>query len=45
MSEISHGKGLWKFNKSLFLYKEYVKKKEQTLLTIEILDNDDLRDE
>ena len=46
MSEFSHGKGLWKFNKSLLLNKEYVEKiKEHILLTIKMLDNDDLRDE
>ena len=39
-------KGLWKFNKSLLLNKEYVEKiKEHILLTIKMLDNDDLRDE
>ena len=45
MSEFFRGKGLWKFNKSLLLNKEYVKIKEHILLTIEMLDNDDLRDE
>ena len=46
MSEVSHGKGLWKFNKSLLLNKDYVEKiKEHILLTIKMLDNDDLRDE
>ena len=46
MSEFSHGKGLWKFNKSLLLNKEYVEKiKEHILLTIKMLDKDDLRDE
>ena len=46
MSEFSHGKGLWKFYKSLLLNKEYVEKiKEHILLTIKMLDNDDLRDE
>ena len=45
MSEFSHGIGLWKFNKSLLLKKEYVEKiKEHILLTIKMLDNDDLRD-
>ena len=43
MSEFSHGKGLWK---GLLLNKEYVEKiKEHILLTIKMLDNDDLRDE
>ena len=45
MSEFFRGKGLWKFNKSLLSNKEYVKIKEHILLTIEMLDNDDLRDE
>ena len=46
MSEFSHGKALWKFNKSLLLNKDYVEKvKEHILLTIKMLDNDDLRDE
>ena len=46
MSEFSHGKGLWKFNKSLLLSKEYVEKvTEHIFLTIKMLDNDDLRDE
>ena len=46
MSGFSHGKDLWKFNKSLLLNKEYVeKKKEHILLMIKMLDNDDLRDE
>ena len=46
MSEFSHGKSLWKFNKSLLLNKEYVEKiKENILLTIKMLENDDLRDE
>ena len=44
MGEFSHGKGLRKFNKSLLLNKEYVEKiKEHVLLTIKMLDNDDLR--
>ena len=39
MSEISHRKGLWKFNKSLLTNKEYVEKiKENILLTIKLLD-------
>ena len=43
---MSHGKGLRKFNKSLLLNKEYVEKiKKHILLTIKMLDNDDLRDE
>ena len=46
MSEFFHGKGLWKFNQSLLLNKEYVGKiKEHILLTIKMLGNDDLRDE
>ena len=46
MNEISHGKSLWKLNKSILLNKEYVEKiKEHILLTIKVLDNDDLRDE
>ena len=46
MSEFCHGKCLRKFNKSLLLNKEYVEKiKEHILLTIKMLDNDDLRDE
>ena len=46
MSEFSHGKCLWKFNKPLLLNKEYVEKiKENILLTIKMLENDDLRDE
>ena len=46
MSEFSHGKGLWKFNKFLLLSKEYVEKvTEHIFLTIKMLDNDDLRDE
>ena len=46
MSESTHGKGLWRFNKSLLLNKEYVEKiKEHNFLTIKMLDNDDLRDE
>ena len=46
MSKFSHGKSLWKFNKSLLLNKEYVEKiKEHNFLTIKMLDNDDLRDE
>ena len=45
MSEFSHGKGLWKFNKSLLLNKEYVEKiKEDIVLTVKMLENDDLRD-
>ena len=45
MSEFSHGKGLWKFNKSL-LNKDYVEKiKDHILLMIKMLDNDDLRNE
>ena len=45
ISEFSHGKGLWEFNKPLLLKKEYVEKlKEHILLTIKMLDNDDLRD-
>ena len=43
MSEFCHRKGLWK---GLLLNKEYVEKiKEHILLTIKMLDNDDLRDE
>ena len=46
MSEFSQEKGLWKFNKSLLLNKEYtVEIKDHILLTIKMLDNDDLRDE
>ena len=46
MSEFSHGKGLWKFNKSLLLSKEYIEKiKEHILSTIKMLDNDELRDD
>ena len=46
MSEFSHGNSLCKFNKSLLLNKKYVEKiKEHILLTIKMLDNDDLRDE
>ena len=46
MSEFSHGKSLWKFNKSLLLNKECIEKiKEHILLTIKMLDNEDLRDE
>ena len=46
MSGVSHRKGLWKFNKSLLLNKEYVEKiKKHILLTIKMLYNDDLRDE
>ena len=45
MSEFSHGKGLWKFNKSLLLNKEYVEKiKEDIVLTVKMLENDHLRD-
>ena len=46
MSEFSHGKGLWNFNKSLLLSKEYIEKiKEHILSTIKMLDNDELRDD
>ena len=46
MGEFSHGRRLWKFNKSLLSNKEYVEKiKERTFLAIKMLDNDDLRDE
>ena len=46
MGGFSHGKGLWKFNKSLLLNKEYLEKiKEHILLTIKMFDNDDLTDE
>ena len=45
MSEFSHRKRLWKFNKSLLLNKEYVENiKEHIILTIKMLENDDLRD-
>ena len=44
--ELRFSRKLWKFNKSLFLNKEYIKKiKEHILFTIKMLDNDDLRDE
>ena len=46
MSEFSHRKCLWKLNESLLSNKEYVEKiKEHTLLTIEMLNIDELRDE
>ena len=46
ISEVSHGKGLWKFKKSLLLNKKYVENiKKHILLTIKMLDNDNLRDE
>ena len=46
MYDVPHGKALWKFNKSLLLNKKYLRKiKEHILLTIKMLDNDDLRDE
>ena len=46
MSEFSHGKSLWKFNKSLLFNKEYVENiKEHILLMIKMLDSDDLQDE
>ena len=45
-SQFSHGKVLWKYNKSLLLHKEYVEKiREHILLTIKMLNNDDFRDE
>ena len=46
MSQCSHGKSLWKFNKSLLLNKTNVEKiKEHILLTIKMLHTDDHRDE
>ena len=45
MSKFSHEKSSWKFNKSLLSNKEFVEKiKKHILLTIKMLDNDDLRD-
>ena len=46
MSEFSHRKVLWKFNKSFLLNKEYVKKiKERILLTVKMLYNNNFKDE
>ena len=46
MSVFSHEKGLWKFNKSFSLNKEYVEKiKKHILLTIKMSVDDNLGEE